>query len=786
MLFLTKARLYIFLSILVLAGIAALALGLPRLRIDSDVRNVAPKGHPDLVYCDQVDDTFGAADAIVVGIESPRELTTEVLSRVRRITDDLSARFDDVMSVTSAETIVARDMMLKPEPLVDEGDITDETLANLRARLEDWSIFDNLLVSGDRKALAVLVRLQRDWTTPEKEAAVDTVRKTVEAALAGAPEGVRAVYAGEPVVDKEIGSLVQSDMSRLTPLALVAVLLILLVSLRSLGGVVGPMLTVILSAVATFGLMALLDRPVMLITSAIPVFLVAVGTAYGIHLAAHFRSHMEAGKDRFRAISDTIRGTGGAVLVAATTTIAGFASLGTSSIGPVRDFGLFLAFGITVALIVSFTVVPTLLLVGGGRPRTTGPEASAGSLATLLRKTALFSVRHRWLVVGLTTALCAASIGITVALLRVDQESVGLFPDGSTVRESDELFATRFGGTHTLSVVLEGPGTRSMLDPRALTFLDGLQRHVEKHPEVGKTTSLADYIRRMNRVMHRGEAAFDVIPDDRNLVAQYVQLYEMSGDTDDFSSVVDFDYASGQVLVQIRSGRSEVATEIRSLVEEYAAAHLPEGYKTSMAGTLVRYEVINGYIVSGQLWSLLSSLVMVFLMVAVLFLRGGAHAPPSLRRALLQGTSSGAMTLLPIGLAVVVNFGLMALLDIPLDISTALIANCAVGIGIDYSVHLMHRYQAERSVGRTSADALEAAAGASGRPIVFNAVAVAVGFLTMLLSGFLPLRAMAWLTAMTMIVSATAALAILPALLFIRDRGRGTPLVPEHSSPLEP
>ncbi|MBM4355675.1 MAG: RND family transporter, partial [Deltaproteobacteria bacterium] len=136
------------------------------------------------------------------------------------------------------------------------------------------------------------------------------------------------------------------------------------------------------------------------------------------------------------------------------------------------------------------------------------------------------------------------------------------------------------------------------------------------------------------------------------------------------------------------------------------------------------------------------------------------------------GLSSGAMTLLPIGLAVVVNFALMSLLDIPLDISTALIANCAVGIGIDYSVHLMHRYQAERSVGKAPAEAIEAAAGASGRPIVFNAIAVAVGFLTLLLSGFLPMRSLAWLTAMTMIVAATAALAILPALLYLRDRDR--------------
>lgn len=772
MLFLTEARLFIFLSLMVLAGVGALATGLPKIRIDSDIRKVAPKDHPDLLYCDQVDETFGAADAIVVGIDSQEGLTPKVLSLVRMITQNLAEEFDDVTSIANADTIVVRDLMLKPEPLLDEGEPSPDSVGNLQARLDDWDIFDNLLVARDRKALSVLVQVQHSWTAKQAEEAVDTVRRIVDSAVERGPEGVRIVYAGEPVVDKEMGRLIRSDIARLTPLALVAVLMILLVSLRSLGGVVGPMLTVLLSTIATFGLMAWLDHPVGLLSCAVPVFLVAVGTAYGIHLAAHFRTHFQLGKDRLRAVKETLRGTGGAVLVAATTTIAGFASLGTSSISLVREFGLFLAFGIVVALVVSFTIVPTLLLFGGSSPACGHSQAASSWMATLLRRVAALSIRHSKLVVLLTLLVCAAAILISACMLRVDQESVGLFPEGSLVRESDELFATRFGGTHTLSVVLTGPGSRSMLTPEALGFLDGLQHHVEKHPDVGKTISLADYIRRMNRVMHGGDPSFDVIPDDRNLIAQYVQLYEMSGDPDDFSSVVDFDYASGQLLVQVRSGSSETATQVRKLVREYSETHLPKGYKATMAGTLVRYEVVNSYIVSGQLTSLLSSLFIVFLMVAVLFLKGGPGTRPFGKVAVVHALSSGAMTLLPIGLAVVVNFALMSLLDIPLDVSTALIANCAVGIGIDYSVHLMHRYRAERSVGKAPADALETAASASGRPIVFNAVAVAVGFLALLLSGFLPMRSLAWLTATTMIVAATAALAILPALLYLRDRNR--------------
>jgi len=769
---LESTRFYVITTVLVIVGIGVLCLGLPSLRIDSDVRNVVPKEHPELVYCDEVDDTFGSADAIVVGVDSPAGLTPGVVELVRTITTHLSDRYEDVNSIASADTIVARGTTLEPEHLVDDGPVTEESLRNLERRLQDWPFFDNLLVSADHKAVSVMVQIKRGWTARQKEEAVDVVRGIVEADVAASGQDVRAVYTGEPVVDQVIGTAVDSDMKMLTPLALVAVLVTLFLSLRSLAGVLGPVLTVLLSMAATFGLMGLLGRPVMIITSAVPVFLVAVGTAYGIHIASHYRRYRDAGSHRLEAVRRTVTEVGGAVLVAATTTIAGFASLGTSEIGPVRDFGLFLAFGVTVALLLSFTMVPLLLAATDRSGPADSDETPRGKLALALARMAGFSVRKRWAVVAAVVLLMAGMAGTTAALLRVDQESVGLFPAGSVVRESDRLFATRFGGTHTLSVVLAGPGSRSMVDPAALTFLEGLQRHVETHPQVGKTMSLADYVRRMNRVMHRGQSAYDSVPPERNLIAQYIQLYELSGDTEDFESVVDFDYASARLLVQVRDGRAEVASEVRKLVDTYAAAHLPSGYGVRMAGTMVRYDVINRFIVSGQMWSLLSSLLMVFVMVAMLFWRSGAGSRGN-RSAAVVGLSSGALTLVPITIAVVVNFGMMSLLDIPLDISTALIANCAVGIGIDYSVHLMHRYRAMRAVGKDAGAALEAAAAASGRPIVFNAVAVAVGFLTLLPSGFIPLRALAWLTATTMIVSAASALLVLPALLYFRDGERG-------------
>ncbi|MBM4371194.1 MAG: MMPL family transporter [Deltaproteobacteria bacterium] len=274
-------------------------------------------------------------------------------------------------------------------------------------------------------------------------------------------------------------------------------------------------------------------------------------------------------------------------------------------------------------------------------------------------------------------------------------------------------------------------------------------------------------MKRMHQVMSRDDPAYYQVPGDRRRVADYMNLYEMSGDPEDLGDVVDFDYGTAHLLVQSRTGASDTARRLADIARAFAAEHLPAGYSLDLAGTMIRYKVVNDYVVKGQLGSLGVSVVLVFLMVGGLFF---ARARGRLRARILRGVVAGALTQVPILLAVTVNFGAMALTGVPLDIGTVLIASCAVGIGIDYSVHFLHRYEDERDRGLGAEGAIRAAARATGRPILYNALAVSAGFLTLVGSDFLSLRSLAWLTALTMAVTSLAALTVLPAGLRFRDR----------------
>ena len=769
----------VLLAVLALAGTGAMLIGIPDLKVDNDVRTMIPPGHPVLHWCDEVDEVFGAADAIVVALDGGEGLTPDLLTLTRDLTDALSQVYDDVLSVTTTDTIEVHGTTLKPVPLVEDGPIDDDTVARLNERLDAWPVYKGMVVSNDGRVPAILLKVRMSIPVEEKDALLLDVRRIVDEQVAASGLDIRVTIAGEPVLTTEIGNRIHHDLGDLSPLALAVVILMLLITLRSVGGVVGPTLTVLLGVAATFGLMGLTGRPVMTVTSAIPVFMVAVGSAYGIHIVSHFRQAFGPGVRRRDAVAAALESVGGAVTVAAVTTMAGFLSLGVSEVVPVRDFGVFLSFGVGVALLASLGLVPLVLLIGrpgrasaapvGGVSGPASRDSRDSLLARFLAALAGGSARRRWVVAALALAVAGGMTASAAAWLRVDVDSVSLFPEDSVMWQADHFFGDRFGGTHTLSVVVKGPGPRSMLEPAALEFLARLQARLEEEPEVGKTVSMADFIRRMHQVMSRDDPAMYRIPEDRKRVADYIQLYEMSGDPEDFSDVVDFDYSTAHLLVQSKTGAATAARRLSDIVEAFAASELPEGYTMDLAGTMIRYKVVNDYVVQGQLVSLAISLVLVFLMVGGLFVYRGAGGRRLAGRNLARAASAGALTLVPILVAVAMNFGIMALVDVPLDIGTVLVAACAVGIGIDYSVHFLLRYEDERRGGLTTEAAIRAAARATGRPILFNALAVSAGFLTLLGSDFLSLQSLAWLTALTMVVTSFAALTLIPAGLRFRD-----------------
>jgi hypothetical protein len=265
---------------------------------------------------------------------------------------------------------------------------------------------------------------------------------------------------------------------------------------------------------------------------------------------------------------------------------------------------------------------------------------------------------------------------------------------------------------------------------------------------VGKTQSLVDFLKRMNKVMHADDPAYDVLPDTRDLIAQYLFLYSTSGDPGDFDSYVDYEYRAAVLWAYLKTDSTEyIETIIRDL-KTFTAKTFPTGYRVSIGGGMAQGAALNQVMVEGKL-----------LNIGVV--AASVYAISSL---VLRSPLAGVFVVIPLALTVLANFGMMGLLGIRLDIGTAAVSGMAVGIGADYAIYLIYRLREEMRRHGELAVALRAALPTAGKAILYVALAVGSGYAMLMwnLDFRLHVR-LGFLVALAMAVSSLAAVVLVPA-----------------------
>jgi predicted RND superfamily exporter protein len=422
----------------------------------------------------------------------------------------------------------------------------------------------------------------------------------------------------------------------------------------------------------------------------------------------------------------------------------------------VQIFGLFSAFGVLAGMLFSLTLLPAVLcllpapLRAARRTARTQIE-EGGFVALLLDALVPLVTRHPLVAVacGITVVLAgAAGIGRVV----VDSSITGNFPEGNPVRLADREFAEHFGGSVPMQIVLDAGADGAWKEPANLRAVEGLQEYIEASGYAGETVSIVDYIKRMNAVMRPGEPAADSVPESRELVAQYLLLYSMSGDPDDFEDVVDYNYRMANVHAPLASDNSALMGRAVREVDTYAASHLaPLGIATHASGSARLSWTLSSLIVSGQIYSLVLALFVVIVLAALMS----------------RSLAAGFFTVIPVAVATVLNFGLMGWFGLKLDIATALLSSMGIGIGIDYAIHFVFRYRRDRRASMPPEQAMHETLSTSGVAIFYNAMVVMAGFLVLAASSFPPNRILGVLVAQNMFVCFLGTVTLLAAALHL-------------------
>jgi predicted RND superfamily exporter protein len=572
--------------------------------METDLDKYMPQNHPAFVYSDEMEEIFAIKDGIIIAIENKKGIyNQQTLQKIKDLTNALGKMPEinksAVTSLYTADNIIGTEEGMDVKSFYKSVPATENELAELRKNVRTNDMVFGRMVSEDETVSIIIAEIEDDVFTQKFYTEILT--------LVHSFEGPEELYvAGSPIVEGTMALLGPEDMKKMVPLVLLVIIAVLLIVLKSLKNTISTLLVVLLSVIWAFGLMAAFNIPIYAVSTMIPVMLIAIGVADGIHFYNHLdlylQTHPTATKKE--AVADMISSMWKPVVMTSVTTSVGFFSLLTSQVYPIKYFGLFTAFGVMAAMLFSLLLIPSAILIFGFKKhKTFQPKKSAGKIPFAYRF-AEGVVKYKTITLFLTISIVAISIfGITKVW--INSSFLDKFEKNSDIVLTDAFINEHFGGTSMLNVILdtEKPGT--MKSPEVLTLIDEMQSTIISKLEVaGNSFSLADYLKRMNKVMHEDRDEFNRIPQSHDLNAQYLLLYEMSGDPENLWKVVDYDYSVANVSIQIKSDNSKAINSVIAEVENFREDFKQLGIEINYAGSGYKALVFTDLILEGQIKSL--------------------------------------------------------------------------------------------------------------------------------------------------------------------------------------
>jgi predicted RND superfamily exporter protein len=726
-------------------------------RLETNLDKYKPEDQPEFIASDKYEDLFGISDAIIVAIENDSDPNGVYNPETLRKIDEISLALEklpevakgDVNSLATADNIKGSDFGLEVDPFYQQLPESEAEINNLRENVEENKMISGRIVAEDGSSALIMAEL--------KAGEIDRLElyQKVQEIVKPYRSGSENIYiAGQPVVEGTLAHLMPQDMKKMIPIVIFVILFVLFLTLHSFKSTLLTMLVVLFSTIWAFGLMSALGIPIYAVSTMIPVMLIALGVADGIHLLSHLNQEIKAQpeRDKIELIKDMQQQLWKPVVMTSVTTAAGFLSLLTSDVLPVRYFGLFTAVGVISAMFFSLIMIPAGLKVLG-LPNLKIKESDKKAADKKFFHSLSEFVRKNRKPVVIITVIITILAAYGASKIWVDSSMLSKFNEGEEIVQADRFINQNFGGTTQLNLIFQAEENDTFKNPEYLKDVWELQNQLEERELVGTTYSLNDYLRRINKVMNEDQEEYNRVPESSDLVAQYLLLYSMSGDPEDLDRLIDYDYRQLHIQLSLKTDRSQEIKSIIAEIEDFSANSSLKDFEVEFAGSAYTNMIFTGLILEGQILSLAISLVGVFLLLSLLF----------------KSFAAGFIGVMPIAVTAAVNFGVMGGLGVSLNTTTALISSIAVGMGIDYAIHLLSRYQYYGSRGFSKAETADQAINLSGRAITFNAVVVIAGFMVLTFSTFPPNRELGWLVSMALFVSLIGTLTLAVALIDIME-----------------
>ena len=722
-------------------GTAFFAFQTTKLTIDADVLSSLPDDDKHALLLKKIGQNFGGNRMGIVILETDNIYQTSVIEHIRAITDTIG-KINGISSVSSISNIInikGSEFGIEIGRLVDEYDLpqTQEDFDRLRSNIAGNEMYKGSIVSDDETSCLVVFTL--DDNANVNEVARTVLNKTQALQL---PE--KLYYIGSPMLITYIADLMKNDLVMLLPIAFLLIAIILFLSFRSIKGVILPLLSAVIAIIWSLGTMSLLGYSMSMISNNIPIILLAIGSAYTIHVVNRVN---QIGKSKDTdVVKSALNYVMVPVVLAAITTVIGFVSFVFGAyLDMIVDFGVFTALGTFVACLMAIFFVPAILAT---LPQTT-KQRNQKEGNEFIEKRFLIPLKNTLFKrTKLIIWIWLLAIGISLTGIMSIERSVDIqeyFKKGNPTREAERIMVEKFGGTKPVFVHFKG----NMQDPAVLKTMMATSAYMEQSPDIYTSMSVAKLISEINlAIMGNRE-----VPEDMAMVEQ---LWFLLDGNEIMQRFVSEDLTEGIIISKFKSPDNEAKIAFAKYMDDFIQENSREDCQIQITGMPFVDITMDRSLINSQLGSISIAIIFVIIIVGLM----------------LRSLVNGLYASIPIIAAIIILFGVMGLTGISLNIATVLVASVALGIGIDYSIHIISHFNDIYKKTGLLEKAINDTLMISGNAIIINVVSVSAGFLVLVFSEMVPLQYFGILIAISMVSSSLGAMTLLPAILIIINKNK--------------
>ncbi len=718
----------------ILAVTVSFAWFIPKLSFDTTIFDLVIEDLPETRNYEVFKQIFGSNEIIRVVVKCDDVFDPPTFQRIGKLSETAAA-------ISGVQRVVSLPGIKRSLDFSNEW-----SLEEFRAIIDGVALFKRNLISKDRKTTALTLMLKTD-------ASFDSVINDIETKILKADKKLSLYQIGMPLVSSALAEFTKYDFIRLPFITFLLMAITLLLIYRNVFYLFLPILCVVFSLIWTFGFMAIKAIPLSILTMIIPVFLIAVGTAYCLHIVSEYLAVLPGSQSPKEATLVTYSRITFPTTLTVITTMIGLGSLFLNRISAIKEFSVISCFGIFSIIVIVLTLLPALMALIPIPAKSKDVKASApGFIDRFIQLIIELNLNHQRIVfpiLGVVVVFCIMG----VFQVQVETNPVDYFKADTAISRNFHDIYKDLSGSFPINVVMTSGEDDYFETPGHVASVEKLQKFLETLPGVDKTISFADYMKLVNYTTNQFDKSYYTLPTESFEVRMLLNSYKTLLGEEMLTQFMNPTFSQANILLLTHMSSSSDFLKTRDKILAYTQQEFPTSIDFEVTGFGIIISASNHHLTLGQVKSLSLTVFMIFVIMFGLFLSGKV------------GLIAVVVNLFPI----IINFGIMGWLGIELSMATSLIASIAIGLAVDDTVHYLVRYNHEFRKDLDDKRALKDTLTHIARPVIFTTLTIIIGFSILGFSSFKPTAVFGVMMVITMISALIGDLIILPSLILHID-----------------